>query len=278
MTVRTRTRRSTSGELAAYLADIMAIPLLSVEEERALAQQVQAGDTEARERMVRSNLRLVIWIARQVHRGHRHLDLADRIGWGNLGLIQAVDRFDPAFGVRFNSYAKFWIKQAIRQAFLSSVLMIRVPVYLERILTREWLRDQGLDDRVDPAPKPVSPSRARGLAAAKWISQPGAFVTFANRDSWNDDGLGEIMLDSSLCPAEQAERAETFAALNATIEGLDPDLARVLQLRYGLDGQGQRSLRAVAGEIGGVSVTQVRQIEFRALRALRIAVKATWGE
>ena len=126
-----------SDSLRGFLEEISRTPLLSAEEEKALARAIAQGDENAREQMIRANLRLVVRIASDY--SGRGMTLDDLVGEGNLGLIRAVADFDPRFNVRFSTYASYWIKQAIRKALLDKNTTIRLPVYLSRLL-RKWDR------------------------------------------------------------------------------------------------------------------------------------------
>src|SRR5215831_9223915 len=124
----------TDPDLVAYLRDIRGTPLLTADDEKELAGRVARGDPQARDRFVRANLRLVVKIAKGY--AGRGLALADLVAEGNLGLLRAVDKFDPSLGYRFGTYARLWIKQAIRRALVNHTRTIRLPADLERLLGR----------------------------------------------------------------------------------------------------------------------------------------------
>src|SRR5919199_4112341 len=140
----TRPRRlrndSVQSPLETYLREINETPLLNAEEEKLLAYRIEEGDSEARDRMVRANLRLVVNIARS-YTG-KGLGLQDLIEEGNLGLLRAVEGFDPSMNTRFSTYAGYWIKQSIKRALINSGKTIRIPAYMNQLLT-EWRRPAG---------------------------------------------------------------------------------------------------------------------------------------
>src|ERR671936_2327438 len=149
---RRRTRSSSvQSPLETYLREINETPLLTADEEKELANRIAVGDGEARDRMVRANLRLVVNIARS-YTG-KGLALQDLIEEGNLGLLRAVEGFDPSMNTRFSTYASYWIKQSIKRALVNTAKTIRIPAYMAQLLT-EWRRGtfklQG-----EPSPTPT---------------------------------------------------------------------------------------------------------------------------
>src|SRR5262249_40556078 len=136
--VRTRTAgRPTSDALGCYLREIQSDALLTADEERELAEAIARGDRDARARLIRANLRLVVKIARDYD--GRGLSMDDLVGEGNLGLIRAAEQFDPRYGTRFSTYAAYWIKQSIRHALINTTAMIRLPAHMVVLLTK-WHR------------------------------------------------------------------------------------------------------------------------------------------
>ena len=151
--------------LETYLRDINATSLLSAEEERRLAVAIGKGDAQARDHMVRANLRLVVNIARGY--GNRGLPLPDLIEEGNLGLLRAVEGFDPTMGTRFSTYASYWIKQSIKRALINSGKTIRIPAYMVELLSK-WRRATArLSDSLGRTPTPEEVARMLGLARKK---------------------------------------------------------------------------------------------------------------
>src|SRR5690242_12434856 len=165
----TRPRRPRSdavqSPLETYLREINETPLLSADQEKELAYRIEEGDTEARDQMVRANLRLVVNIARgYVGKG---LSLQDLIEEGNLGLLRAVEGFDPAVGTRFSTYASYWIKQSIKRALVNTAKPIRIPAYMVELLSK-WRRASArLTEELGRTPTPEEIARVLGLAKKK---------------------------------------------------------------------------------------------------------------
>src|SRR5881227_1183627 len=165
----TRPRRlrneSVQSPLETYLREINETPLLNAEEEKQLAYRIEDGDNEARDRMVRANLRLVVNIARS-YTG-KGLGLQDLIEEGNLGLLRAVEGFDPNMGTRFSTYASYWIKQSIKRALINSAKTIRIPAYMVELLSK-WRRASArLTEELGRTPTPEEVARVLGLARKK---------------------------------------------------------------------------------------------------------------
>src|SRR5829696_4950448 len=165
----TRPRRqrgpSVQSPLETYLREINETPLLNADEEKMLARRIEEGDSEARDRMVRANLRLVVNIARS-YTG-KGLSLQDLIEEGNLGLLRAVEGFDPAMGTRFSTYASYWIKQSIKRALINSAKTIRIPAYMVELLSK-WRRASArLTEELGRTPTPEEIARVLGLPRKK---------------------------------------------------------------------------------------------------------------
>src|SRR5881392_2523259 len=165
----TRTQKppgdSLQSPLETYLQEINETPLLNADQEKDLARRIAVGDTEARDQMVRANLRLVVNIARG-YTG-KGLALQDLIEEGNLGLLRAVEGFDPAMGTRFSTYASYWIKQSIKRALINSAKTIRIPAYMVELLSK-WRRASArLTEELGRTPTPEEVARVLGLAKKK---------------------------------------------------------------------------------------------------------------
>src|SRR5215212_3003885 len=165
----TRPRRlrsdSVQSPLETYLREINETPLLSADEEKELAHKIEKGDSEARDQMVRANLRLVVNIARS-YTG-KGLGLQDLIEEGNLGLLRAVEGFDPGMNTRFSTYASYWIKQSIKRALVNSAKTIRIPAYMVELLTK-WRRATAiLQDRLKRPPTTDEVATELGLPQKK---------------------------------------------------------------------------------------------------------------
>jgi RNA polymerase primary sigma factor len=270
----------------AYLAEVQRYPLLTPAEERELARAVQrhgddhpdamADAAAARDRMIKHNLRLVISIAKRY--AGRGLSLPDLVEEGNLGLVHAVEKFDPEMETRFSTYATWWIKQAIRRAIVNTVKTVRIPSYLTdelnrwRAFARTFEQAHGRapeDDELLDAMKPM-PGRRRLLLRLFRTGGPGAAT--ASLDLLFE-GV-EAVVDP------RAERPDLidFAVweregLLARVDGLPERERRILKLRYGLEAMGTPlTLRETARRMG-LSRERVRQLEHEALRALREALE-----
>src|SRR3989441_1984445 len=163
--VRPESRETSRANLGVYLKEIGQIPLLSREEEAALARRVRAGDAAAKQRLTEANLRLVVHIARRYM--NRGLPLQDLIEEGNLGLIRAVEKFDPDRGTRFSTYATWWIRQAVARALANQARTIRLPVHVEMLLGRYQREQQRLTQELGRAPTLDEVAGALGMPPAQ---------------------------------------------------------------------------------------------------------------
>src|SRR5688500_9596800 len=207
-TKKRKTGSAVQTPLETYLREINETPLLSAKEERELATLIGQGDVRARDRMVRANLRLVVNIARGY--AGKGLSLQDLIEEGNLGLLRAVEGFDPAVGTRFSTYASYWIKQSIKRALINSAKTIRIPAYMVELLSK-WRRATArLTEELGRTPTPEEIARVLGLQKKKlpiikkairiYNSAP---QTDQSEAAWS---LGEIVMDERLKnPEERSE-------------------------------------------------------------------------
>jgi RNA polymerase primary sigma factor len=254
-----------------YVREIQATPLLSAAEERELAYRVRAGDAEARARMVRANLRLVVSIARLY--SHTKLSLSDLVAEGNLGLLRAVEAFDPARNVRFGTYATYWIKQSIRRAVMNTGRLIRLPIYIQ-VLVSEWTEmTTRLRAELGRAPADEEIARRMRLSRKKLASikkaihsqQTAAYVACPP----DQTPIHERIIDRKApAPAECLGQQEEVDALLHQVNQLSPREALVLRLRFGLDGEEPQRLAQIGDRLG-LTRARVGQIEQAALRKLR---------
>ena len=251
-----------------YLKEIGRVPLLSADEEIALAKRMEAGDEEAQKELAEANLRLVVSIAkRYVGRGMLFLDLIQE---GNLGLIKAVEKFDYNKGYKFSTYATWWIRQAITRAIADQARTIRIPVHMVETInklirvSRQLLQQLGRE----PAPEEIAEASVERVREIMKIAQePVSLETPIGEEE--DSHLGDFIEDQDApAPAEAASFMLLKEQLEEVLDTLTEREERVLRLRFGLDDGRARTLEEV-GQNFGVTRERIRQIEAKGLRKLR---------
>lgn len=269
-TTRNRTSSAVQTPLETYLREINETALLTSNDEQELAIQIGQGDNAARDRMVRANLRLVVNIARG-YTG-KGLSLQDLIEEGNLGLLRAVEGFDPAVGTRFSTYASYWIKQSIKRALINSGKTIRIPAYMVELLSK-WRRASArLNEELGRTPTPEEVARVLGLPKKKLPIIKKA-IRIYNATPQTDQmqagwTLGEMVMDERLpSPDEVLVESDNLEHVMQMLETMDQREATVLRMRFGLAGHDPRTLKEI-GETLGLTRERVRQIETEALRKL----------
>jgi RNA polymerase primary sigma factor len=264
------TRDTSRANLAVYLREIGHIPLLTREEEIALAARIAAGDEAAKQRMIESNLRLVVQVARRYL--NRGLPLGDLIEEGNLGLMRAVEKFDGARGVRFATYATWWIRQAISRALANQARTVRLPIHVQLLLARYIKEQQRLTQEHGRAPTSTELAQALGLTEEQVSEleelrqQPLSLDAPAGSESRR---LSDVIADATADPAAALTKLfRTRGDLVAVLDDLAPNERTVLRRRFGLEGDDPETLEAI-GQRLNLSRERVRQIETAGLRKLR---------
>ena len=254
-----------------YLKEIGRVPLLSADEEIALAKRMEAGDEAAQKELAEANLRLVVSIAkRYVGRGMLFLDLIQE---GNLGLIKAVEKFDYNKGYKFSTYATWWIRQAITRAIADQARTIRIPVHMVETInklirvSRQLLQQLGREPSPEEIAEAMEISVERVREIMKIAQEPVSLETPIGEEE--DSHLGDFIEDQDApAPAEAASFMLLKEQLEEVLDTLTEREERVLRLRFGLDDGRARTLEEV-GQNFGVTRERIRQIEAKALRKLR---------
>lgn len=269
------TEASVQTPLETYLREINETSLLTAQEERELASQIADGDNRARDRMVRANLRLVVNIARS-YTG-KGLGLQDLIEEGNLGLLRAVEGFDPTMGTRFSTYASYWIKQSIKRALINSAKTIRIPAYMVELLSKWRRANARLSDELGRTPTLEEIARVLGLPKKKlpiikkainiYNSTP---QTDQSESGWS---LGEMVMDERMkTPEDELLEHDILRHIREMMSDMDPREATVLKMRFGLDDMEPHTLKEIGEELS-LTRERVRQIETEALSKLSDGLK-----
>jgi RNA polymerase primary sigma factor len=268
-----RDRGSYDGDTAIklYLREIGQVKLLTPQEEIELAARIKKGDKKAREQMIKANLRLVVKIAHDYD--GLGLPLLDLINEGNMGLMKAVERFDPAKGGKLSTYAAWWIKQSIKRALANQAKTIRLPVHLVDKISKMRRTALKLQEEFGREPTDEELGEELGMTPARVAQLRTAAIRPASLDApiGDDDSnnFSEIVEDErAATPYQQLEDKTVSAMLGELINRLDPREATILRYRFGLDGGTEKTLEEV-GEKFGVTRERIRQIQNIALAKLR---------
>jgi RNA polymerase sigma factor (sigma-70 family) len=273
--LREETRDTSRANLSAYFGEISRIPLLTRDEEVALARRVQAGDEAAKTKLTEANLRLVVQVARRYL--NRGLPLPDLIEEGNLGLIRAVEKFDPERGTRFSTYATWWIRHFIVRALANQARMIRLPVHVELLLGRYAKEQQRLSQELGRPPTTEEIARALGTTTEQVdeLEEIRRHPVSLDAPTGDDRGpVAEMIADESADPntfllSLFRERAD----LTTVLDDLAANERLVLRRRFGLEGDPPETLETIGRRLG-LTRERVRQIEATGLRKLRALLKA----
>lgn len=255
-----------------YLREIGKIPLLSGDEEIALARRVKEGDKEAKDKMAEANMRLVVSIAKKyVGRG---LDLLDLVQEGNTGLLRAVEKFDPDRGFKFSTYATWWIRQAITRAIADQARTIRIPVHMIETINKLLRTQRRMTQELGREPTNEEIAQEMELEPDKVehimkIKQETSSLDAPVRDEEEDSKLGDFIEDEESATPEEAATSQLLKEhVNVMLDILTPREQKILKMRFGLeDGRGH-TLEEVGQEFG-VTRERIRQIEAKALAKLR---------
>ncbi len=254
-----------------YLQDIGQIPLITPEKEIELAARIKKGDKEARDLMIKSNLRLVVKIAHDY--SNFGLPLIDLISEGNIGLIKAVERFDPAKGGKLSTYAAWWIKQSIKRALANQSKTIRLPVHLVDKISKMRRVAMQLQEELGREPTDEEIAEAIQIPVNKVAHLKSVSVRPTSLDApvGDDDTtqFGDLVGDENApTPFENLRDKTLQADINKMIDELDEREARIIKLRFGLEGNTPKTLEEV-GEIFGITRERVRQLQNMALSQMR---------
>ena len=270
--------------IKAYLKEIKNIPLLTAQDEVELARKIKKGDKKARERMINSNLRLVISIAKRYT--NLGIPLSDLIEEGNIGLMRGVDKFDPEKGFRFSTYAAWWIKQGISRAIIDQGKMIRVPVYLNEEIMKYRKAVDKLTQLLRRRPTAAEIAKKMKLSVDKVRDLDGAIAKMSSLDApLGEDGEGQVkdMIEDESMAAPDAEVEIFFNKERAQsiLASLEERERVIIKMRFGLNEEAQQhTLSQIAKQLG-ISRERVRQIEELTIQKLKKVLKereSTEGE
>ena len=258
-----------------YLSEIGFSPLLTKEEEVFLARKSLKGDIEARNRMIESNLRLVVKIARKYIK--RGLDFADLIEEGNMGLMHAVEKFDPEMGFRFSTYATWWIRQTIERAIMNQARTIRLPVYLLKEVNAYFqaARELMKELKHEPSIEEIAKKLKKTPKEVNWLTNVIGDVTSLDDPLFDNDGatvIENVTSEVNDDPLQLLTDEGTERVIEEAILELDLKQQAVLVRRFGLHGHSRSTLDEVAAQIG-LTRERVRQIQVRALRKLKLILR-----
>lgn len=262
--------------LRTYLKEIRTIPLLTAEEEIKLSRKIKKGDEQARKSMIRANLRLVINIAkRYMHLGIPFLDLIEE---GNLGLMKAVDKFDPRKGYRFSTYAAWWIRQAITRSLFDRSKMIRMPVYINELINKWKKTSERLSQKLKRPPTDREIAKKMRLSGNKlkqvrfWLSSKTSSLE-ASLGEEDDGQISDLIQDqTAISPDTEIEHVFDKERVDSMLGAITERERMVLDMRFGLIDGKPHTLAEVADKLG-VSRERVRQIEEQSLKKLRRIVR-----
>ncbi len=274
MVMKYGSREEPESGLRVYLREIGQVPLLTPLQEVELAGRIKLGDREARSQMIQANLRLVVKIAHDYN--NFGLPMPDLISEGNIGLIKAVERFDPSKGGKLSTYAAWWIKQSIKRALANQSKTIRLPVHLVDKIAKVRRLAMSMSEELGREPTDEELAEEVGISAPKLAQLRTVSLRPASLDApvSDDDGkeLGETVSDlEAPNPLEQLSDSNLLEELGEVLSVLDPRESRIIASRFGLEGESPKTLEEV-GKRFGVTRERIRQLQNGALEKLRRAL------
>ena len=258
-----------------YMKELRKLPVMSIDEEISYAEKILQGNLEARKKLIEANLRLVVKIARKyVNQGVSTLDLIEE---GNIGLIKAVEKFDPSRNCRFSTYATWWIKQSIERAIANFSRTIRLPIHISSRIYRiskiisKYMEKEGREPTAEEIVLETCLSADFVQNLFSIVTKTYSLETIIDEDGklTLEDTLSNSSFEEPLSAYEHAKRVEEIASW---VDALGGDEKRVIMLRYGLDGDDPQTLEHI-GKLFGVTRERIRQIEQKSLNKLRKMVK-----
>ena len=277
LVIEKKTRRTTSRKIDSvqmYLKEIGRVSFLTADEEKELSKRIEKGDEEAKKKLARANLRLVVSIAKRYIGRSSNLTILDLIQEGNLGLFRAVEKFDWRRGYKFSTYATWWIRQAISRALADQARTIRIPVHMVETLSKFNKAKRRLLKGLERDPLPEEIAAEMGLEVSKVhhlmkISQHTVSLETPVGDDEDDSVLAEFIKDDKIVlPSVDAARTLLKDRLKEILVDLTPREQKILSMRFGLKDGVTHTLEEV-GQVFGVTRERIRQIEAKALEKIR---------
>lgn len=274
--VETPAYESRGDTLQLYLREIGRVKLLTPQEEIQLAKRIKRGDKQAREQMIKANLRLVVKIARDYE--NLGMPLLDLINEGNIGLMKGVERFDPKKGAKLSTYASWWIKQSIRRALANQSKTIRLPVHVVEKVTQIRRAEASLRETLDREPTDEEVAQALGIDAKRIrnyrdASRAPVSLDAPLADESNANAVSEVVADpNAAAPFDRLVLENDTALVQEVLATLTERESRILAMRFGLDDGKPKTLEEI-GVIFGVTRERIRQIQDEALKKMRVKME-----
>ena len=268
-------RAGVKSDIEIYLKQINEVPLLTADEEKALCRKIRSENCPySREHMVRANLRLVVSIAKRYM--NRGLSLQDLIEEGNIGLMRAVEGFDPEMGARFSTYGTWWIKQGIKRALINAGQAVNIPAYMVELIGQWKAADQVLKEKLGRAPSvdelaeymELPAKKVRIIKKAVKATQRAASTSANIGGSEEMPTFGDLLTcEKTVTPDDELLLQDDLETIRVLLEAIDEREATILRLRFGLTGEEPLTLKEI-GERIGLTRERVRQLEIQALKKL----------